>query len=195
VGYAGGTKDSPTYRSIGDHTETLRVFYDPSVVSYAELLEIFWDSHNPAARPYSRQYMSIILYNSEEQRKEAVKSMKQREKLLGTKIITLIEKAGVFTPAEDYHQKYYLKNSSLMKDLTAYYSKEQGITDSTAAARINGYLAGYGTIEELQEEIDLLGLSKEGKDLLLKRVGPREAGKVSSIFTSILQACGIDPKS
>ena len=195
MGYAGGTTSSPTYRSIGDHTETLQVFYDPSVVSYKELLEIFWDSHNPASRPYSRQYMSIILYNSEDQRREAVASMKKREKQMGTKISTLIEEAGTFTPAEDYHQKYYLKNSTLLKDLKTYYSEERGITDSTAAARINGYLAGYGTFEDLEKEINSFGLSREGKELLLRRLGPREPGKVSSLFTSILQACGIDPKS
>ena len=74
VGYAGGTKENPTYTSLGDHSEAIRIDYDPTRISYAELLEIFWQSHNCTSRAYSRQYMSIILYHDEEQRKLAEES-------------------------------------------------------------------------------------------------------------------------
>ncbi len=68
VGYAGGEAPDPTYRRIQDHTEAIQIEYDPSITSYEELLEIFWESHDPTSRPYSRQYMSIVLYHNQEQR-------------------------------------------------------------------------------------------------------------------------------
>src|SRR6056297_3828024 len=61
VGYAGGSTEGPTYKMIGDHTETIEIDYDPAVISYRELLEIFFDSHNPYSQSYSRQYASLIL--------------------------------------------------------------------------------------------------------------------------------------
>ncbi len=63
VGYAGGTKRNPTYYNLGDHTETIQIDYDPTYVSYRELLDIFWESHDPAARPWSRQYMAVVFYS------------------------------------------------------------------------------------------------------------------------------------
>ena len=54
VGYCGGAKRAPTYRDLGDHTESLRVEYDPSVVSYERLLDVFWQEHDPTAPAYSR---------------------------------------------------------------------------------------------------------------------------------------------
>ena len=63
VGYAGGTTNNPTYRALGDHAETIQVDYDPTQISYEELLEAFWTSHSPTSRPWSRQYASIIFYH------------------------------------------------------------------------------------------------------------------------------------
>ena len=83
VGYAGGTTPSPTYYGMGDHTESIEIYYDPKVVSYNDLLDIFWESHSPTSRPYSRQYMSMIMYNSEKQRRSAEASLKKWEKELG----------------------------------------------------------------------------------------------------------------
>jgi peptide methionine sulfoxide reductase msrA/msrB len=56
VGYAGGTTENPSYKIIGDHTETIEIDYDPNIISYQELVEIFFDSHNPYTNSYSRQY-------------------------------------------------------------------------------------------------------------------------------------------
>lgn len=66
VGYAGGSKENPTYYSLGDHSETIQIDYDPTQISYGQLLEVFWNSHNPTYEPWSRQYMSIIFYHSED---------------------------------------------------------------------------------------------------------------------------------
>ena len=66
VGYTGGIMPFPTYRRMGDHTESVRVYFDPSVISYDELLAFFWDSHSPLGCT-STQYRSAIWYHSEEQ--------------------------------------------------------------------------------------------------------------------------------
>ena len=114
--------------------------------------------------------MSLILYQNEEQKRIAGKSLKEQEKIIGTEIRTLIVPLDTFYQAEDYHQKYSLKgNSVLLEELRRYYPEPRGITDSTAAARINGYLGRYGTREELEREIDQFGLSEKGEQALLRR--------------------------
>ena len=72
MGYAGGKKLKPTYRDLGDHTETVQVDYDPGQVSYEDLLRVFWQSHDPTEPIHSRQYASIIFADGEwEQTSEA----------------------------------------------------------------------------------------------------------------------------
>ena len=71
VGYAGGAKEDPTYRSLGDHSETIQIIYDPEIISYNELLDIFWQSHNPSLGSFTRQYASIIFYHDDNQKKQA----------------------------------------------------------------------------------------------------------------------------
>ena len=74
VGYSGGQRKDPTYRSIGDHSETIQIDYDPARTSYKKLLFIFWQSHDPTHHAWSRQYMSAIFYQNEEQRKLALET-------------------------------------------------------------------------------------------------------------------------
>ncbi len=162
VGYAGGAKSNPTYRSLGDHTETLQVDFDPKIISYNELLEVFWSSHNPTSRTWSKQYRSIILAHNDRQKVMADESMADREKRYGRKVFTKIKALGNFYRAEDYHQKYRLRqNSRLMKEFAAMYPEAEDFTDSTAAARINAYLGGQGSADVFNAEIDSYGLSKE----------------------------------
>merc|ERR1712026_93144 len=73
VGYAGGSKVNPSYYSLGDHTETVDLDYDPNVTDYAELLNIFWNNHDPCTKQ-KRQYMSAIFYHDEEQKRLLRKS-------------------------------------------------------------------------------------------------------------------------
>jgi peptide-methionine (S)-S-oxide reductase len=137
--------------------------------------------------------MSIILYHDRDQRTAAERSLDRIEEKRGGQVFTEIVPLDVFTEAEGYHQKYNLQNSKLFLDeLERYYSDLDGIVDSTAAARINGYLGRYGTIEELQREIEDFGLSEEAERELLRRVGPPEPGRISRFFRSILGACGIE---
>jgi methionine-S-sulfoxide reductase len=167
VGYTGGTLQDPTYRRMGDHTESFQVDFDPAVVSYEKLLEVFWSAHNPCSRSFSRQYMSAVFAHDEGQRKLAEATRARLSGDVKTPVLPL-EK---FYLAEDYHQKYELRNTrELMKEFEAIYPKDADFVNSTAAARVDGYLAGNGTRAQLEKEIAQLGLSEAGRKLLLAHV-------------------------
>jgi peptide-methionine (S)-S-oxide reductase len=118
-GYAGGTKENPTYKEVcrGDtgHAEVIQIEYDPKVISYEKLLEAFWEAHDPTTRnrqgnDSGKQYRSIILYGSEAQRAAAEKSKADAQKALGKPIVTEIVPLKQFYKAEGYHQDYYRDN-------------------------------------------------------------------------------------
>lgn len=162
VGYCGGTTEAPTYRSIGDHAETIQIDFDPRRISYEELLEQFWTTHNPCARPWSRQYMSAIFYTGDEQL-AAIERTRARFVEDPGSVRTEIAPLQTFWIAEDYHQKYRLRHEpELLDELRAYYPDERDFVDSTAAARINGYLDGFGAGGQLDRELGELGLSDDG---------------------------------
>jgi peptide-methionine (S)-S-oxide reductase len=141
--------------------ETVQLEYDPERITYGELLEIFFSSHNASRRSFSRQYASAIFYHDDEQRQFAEEAIKKTESTLRAKIHTeLISYAG-FTRAEDYHQKYFLRNQAeLEKRFETIYPDPVRFTDSTAAARVNGYLGGYGSREQFEKEAPGLGLNE-----------------------------------
>lgn len=169
VGYAGGTKADPTYRSLGDHSETIQIDYDPTQVSYKELLELFWASHSPASRPWSRQYAFIIFYHNEDQKRQAVETRDREAAKHGGQIYTEVVPFSEFYLAEDYHQKYRLQQvSELAKEFRTIYPSNEDFVDSTAAARVNGYVGGYGTLAALQADLDSFGLSPEAGQRLLE---------------------------
>ncbi len=154
MGYSGGTKASPTYRSLGDHTETVEIDYDPSQITYEQLLDIFWRSHDPAAKPWRTQYKAAVFYHGEEQKKLALSTRDATAKRLGDKIHTEILPAKKFYVAENYHQKYHLQNSvGFMKLFKHLQGGQRDLLNSTTAARINGLLAGKVTVKELQAEV------------------------------------------
>jgi methionine-S-sulfoxide reductase len=170
VGYAGGAKDKPTYTDLGDHTESIQIDFDPEVISYERLLQIFWSAHDPCSGGFGTQYKAILFYHNDAQKKAAEKS---RDSLKG-KVVTELRAAPKFWPAEDYHQKYSLRNTrALMKEFEAIYPKAVDFMNSTAAARINGYLAGEGTAEQVRAEADKLGLTDAGLKKLLEAVKGR----------------------
>jgi len=167
VGYAGGRQPNPTYRNIGDHTETLQIDFDPTQISYEALLNVFWQTHNPCATSWSRQYMSAVFVHDDHQRALAERTRDAEAKRRGAKVITVIQPVGIFTRAEDYHQKYILRQrGKLLREFEAMYPDPADFTDSTAAARVNGYLGGNGTAEMLEQEIDRLGLTPAGAQTL-----------------------------
>ena len=164
----------PTYAQIGDHTESVQVDFDPRRISYAELLNIFWSSHRPTDHVWLRQYLNAIFYHTADQQRlaEAAKAA-VAAKYAGT-IRSELLPVRTFYPAETYHQKYNLKRRpELARELLRIYPDPKAFMDSTAAARLNGYLGGYGTAAQLAWEIDRLGLSPAARELLLELVGAR----------------------
>lgn len=123
-GYAGGTTKNPTYEQVclGEtgHAETVKVEFDPKTISYSELLNIFWESHNPTTLnrqgpDIGSQYRSMIFYTNPEQKKVATR-LKEELKESGKfdkPIVTEIIPLDYFYPAEDYHQQYLFKRSQL----------------------------------------------------------------------------------
>lgn len=163
VGYSGGTLKNPTYHNLGDHIETIQVDYDPGQISYEKLLWIFWGGHAPQDRAWKRQYMSAVFFHDREQEKLAREIKERVQAKLKTRLFTEIIPFSEFYMAEDYHQKYHLQGEpELMKEFRRFYPDMNDFVASTSAARVNGYLGGYGTLESLNNEIESYGLSPEG---------------------------------
>jgi peptide-methionine (S)-S-oxide reductase len=179
VGYAGGTTLNPTYHRLGDHAETIEIDFDPAVISYEQLLDIFWRSHHPGQPAWSKQYRAVVFYHGDRQKTLALKTRDQAAARLHGPVATEILPAGPFTLAEGYHQKYYLRQRpDLLAEFEAIYPSPEALAGSTAAARVNGYLAGYGATAALQAELDRLGLSPGSRRKLLDIVAasPRRSG-------------------
>jgi peptide-methionine (S)-S-oxide reductase len=139
------------------------------------LLKVFWDSHDPQWPSGSGQYMTAVFYHNDQQKRLAEESEAREEARIKGKIVTRILPLGEFTRAEGYHQKYVLRQErDLLQELKAIYPQEKDFVDSTAAARINGYLDGYGTPADLQEDLPGFGLSPRAGKLLTTIVGSRK---------------------
>jgi len=120
-GYIDGKVKNPTYREVctgtTGHTEAIEVGFNPEIISFEELLEIFWTTHDPTTlnrqgNDVGTQYRSGIYYHSIEQQQEAEKSAKEiATKIWDEPIVTEIKEASIFYPAEAYHQNYYKRNS------------------------------------------------------------------------------------
>ncbi|HNJ95138.1 MAG TPA: peptide-methionine (S)-S-oxide reductase MsrA [Ferruginibacter sp.] len=120
-GYSGGTVANPTYEEVCSkttgHAECLNIVYDPKKISFDELLEIFWQVHDPTTlnrqgADVGPQYRSVIFWHNEEQRAKASKYKEELDKsgAFDKPIVTTLEKFTVFYPAEAYHQNYYRNN-------------------------------------------------------------------------------------
>ncbi|SFH40334.1 peptide-methionine (S)-S-oxide reductase MsrA [Pedobacter insulae] len=123
-GYEGGNTVNPTYEEIctgtTNHAEVIEMEYDPAKISYDELLEIFWKTHDPTTlnrqgADVGTQYRSVIFYHSPEQKEiaEKYKAALNKENAFGKPVVTSIDKAETFYVAENYHQDYYIKNGEL----------------------------------------------------------------------------------
>jgi methionine-S-sulfoxide reductase len=171
VGYAGGSTEDPTYHHLGDHSETVQIDYDPTVISYEELLDVFWGNHDPTGRPWSRQYQAFVFYHSDEQRRLAEETRDRVAERLRREVRTEVVPFSTFYLAEAYHQKYRLRQApGIANEFRAMYPDDEDLVRSTAAARVNGYLGSNGSCEQLEEELSGLGLSASGRQNLLARV-------------------------
>jgi len=120
-GYSNGKVKNPTYREVctgqTGHAEVTQISFDPSVVSFEEMLEVFWNTHDPTTlnrqgADEGTQYRSAVFYHNEEQKKiaEAYKKQLEASKVYKDPIVTEISPLTSFYPAEDYHQNYYALN-------------------------------------------------------------------------------------
>lgn len=120
-GYMGGEKQDPTYKEVctgtTGHAEVCRIVYDPRMLTFRELLEVFWQTHDPTTlnrqgNDIGTQYRSAIFYYSDEQKQEAefYKTQIDKSGAFDDPIVTTLEQADVFYPAEDYHQNYFNQN-------------------------------------------------------------------------------------
>ncbi|AUS09417.1 peptide-methionine (S)-S-oxide reductase [Laceyella sacchari] len=120
VGYMGGTKENPTYEEVctdkTGHAEVVQVEFDPEQITYADLLDVFWNNHNPTTLnrqgpDVGTQYRSVIFYHDETQKKlaEASKQELDRSGRFKNPIVTQVEPATTFWRAEEYHQRYLQK--------------------------------------------------------------------------------------
>ncbi len=143
--------------------------YDPTIVSYKQLLTAFWSGHDATTPADSWQYRSAIFCTTDQQKKLANESKQAEEERLRTSVYTAIEPYTAFYMVEDYHQKYYLRQRSAVVDaLYSIYPNPADFRDSTAVARLNGYVGGYGNLETLKKDLDTFGLSESGKQVLLQ---------------------------
>lgn len=118
VGYEGGSLANPTYKDVctdrTGHAEVVQVEFDPLVISYPELVEVFWNNHNPTTLnrqgpDVGSQYRSAIFYHSPEQQAQAIESKQAAQARFPKPIVTEITPAGEFWRAEEYHQQYLEK--------------------------------------------------------------------------------------
>jgi hypothetical protein len=132
-------------------------------------LEVFWNGHDPTM-DFPSQYASNIFYHDEAQRLAAEQSKEAAENRLGGPVFTSIRAASFFTRAEDYHQKYNMQLRPLiaLEFERMYTDAQAGFDVSTAAARINGFLGGFGNKEQLAAELGLYGLSPDALSQLIR---------------------------
>jgi len=120
-GYAGGTTVNPTYRQVCSgqtgHAEAVQIQFDPSIISYRDLLEVFFSIHDPTTpdrqgADVGTQYRSAIFYHTTDQKKIAEATIQElsEEKIWPSKIVTEVTPLSMFYPAEEYHQEYFARN-------------------------------------------------------------------------------------
>ena len=120
VGYMGGHTKNPTYNEVcsgsTNHIEVVEIYFNPNILTFLELLNVFWSNHNPASIDSQNddsgpQYRSAIFCYSNLQLEQAFESKKEYQKKIGQQIVTIIIEAEVFYKAEEYHQDYLNKNN------------------------------------------------------------------------------------
>ncbi|MCG7346441.1 peptide-methionine (S)-S-oxide reductase [Sporosarcina sp. ACRSL] len=169
VGYAGGTTPTPTYRQMGDHTETVEIDFDPAILRYEDVLRHFWRNHYPNRDQYKgRQYLSLLRCRGNEQLEIAERVKTEMEVELGERIETNIAGFTDFTLAEERHQKYYLKRyPKALEQLKVLYPEPELLLHSTFAARLNGFVKGIRTKESLLEEMNGWKIDQDGRAVLI----------------------------
>lgn len=146
AGYSGGTKVNPEYRLLGDHAEAVQVEYDPKIIRYEQLLDVFWSNHDATqvfgqGPDVGEQYRSIIFTNgSDEAKLAAVSKEREQTKLMDNLVTTQIQQFETFYPAEPEHQKFELRQNPALLQLLGLLSEEE-FARSSIATKLNSYAA------------------------------------------------------
>lgn len=150
---------------MGDHTETVQVHFNEEEISLAALLDEFWANHNPNREGYKgRQYISLLLYEHEQQKHTMLEKKKEWETRKNMTIETEIAPLTFFTFAELKHQKYHLKKyKKATEQLKALYPTEEHFRDATVVARLNGFVKGFGTLTLIKSEIERWAIGQKEK--------------------------------
>lgn len=167
VGYAGGSTPHPTYRDLGDHIETVRVAFDPSRLTYADLLDVFWNAHDPTRPAFKRQYLRALMPCTAAQQETALRSLEAQKTSRTAALATEVIPGATFHRAEAYHQKHTLQRyPALMEAFYRLYPDMDAFTDAPSAALANGYAGGYRNPTQLAADRERLGLPAEAFEAL-----------------------------
>lgn len=176
VGYSGGKSTNPSYKVVDLHTEVVEIDYDPQVISYGDLIDVFFASHNETLRPYDQRVKSLIFYRNDDEHKIA------REKLNAIRnatpeedsVYTELKAFDVFYLAEPEHQNRSLKlEVSLYDELKQIFGSEDNMLLSILVSKLNGYIYGYGEQEGALELLEGSGLSEASKERVLDVINSR----------------------
>ena len=177
VGYSGGKSTSPSYKVLDLHTEVVEIDYDPDIISYGQLIDVFFSSHNETLRPYDQRVKSLIFYRSPEEydiakgKLDAIRDQTPEEE----SVYTELKAFEVFYLAEPEHQNRSLKlETSLYGEVEQIFGSEDKIMLSILASKLNGYVYGYGTIENAQALLEVSGLSQASRDRLIEVIQNRK---------------------
>lgn len=155
-GYAGGSEDNPTYRDIKDHTEVVRVEYDPNTIAYRDLVLHAMEFHSLESVNRKRQYDNIIFYNGQREKEVLYDAIKSRGHEVEN-VETRLEPLESYYYAEDYHQKYKLRSRNSLKNQFVNLYDEKGFRHSSLATKMNAFVSGELTESEFSvpDEIDM----------------------------------------
>lgn len=157
-----------TRAGSSDGAEAVQVDFDPKVITYQELLNVFWTAHHPDITIDDRMYQNAVFYHTEQQRVAAEASKAAMAKKLSKPITSTIEPVN-FKAARDSEQKYFLRNSPIWEDFKKNYP-DGDVMNSAAAAKINGYLGGNSEQKYFDAYAPKLGLSEASLAQLRKKV-------------------------
>ena len=176
VGYSGGKSTNPSYKILDLHTEVVEIDYDPDAITYDELIDIFFESHNETLRPYDQRVKSLIFYRNDDEREIAKAKLDEVRARTpeNESVYTELKAFEVFYLAEPEHQNRSLKlEVSLYKELEQMFRSEDKILLSILVSKLNGYIYGYGDMEGALEVLEISGLSEASKarviDVIISR--------------------------
>ena len=160
TGYAGGTVPEPRYHLVGDHLEAVEVTYDPARIGYEQLLAVFWASHPTAGAAGPSRTREAALWADEDQHRLALASRRVAARRAGEPVSTAVRPLERFWPAEPMHQKFHLQRLApgLVAELAPRLGGVDALLATTGAARLNGWLGGFGGDATLAEAAAELGL-------------------------------------